>query len=112
MDKPMKKAESSLPVLLVCLFVILFSVVFSFTSNGFTLGDEILNALNLPAWSDGSLGTHYTIFYSLGMMTVSVIGLFEFCHLSAFLKRHQYLTTISLVFIAALLLLAMANFMK
>ena len=32
--------------------------------NNFCLGDYILNIFDIPSWSNGSTGTHYTIFYS------------------------------------------------
>ena len=35
-----------------------------YTIQGRCLGDEILTAINLPAWSNGTSGIHYTVFYA------------------------------------------------
>ena len=46
------------------LFVVGF--LFSFTlKNSICVGDNILSNIGLKPWSNGSQGTHYTIFYSL-----------------------------------------------
>lgn len=71
-------------VIIRCLSILLmiFAVIFSFTfrslgpatwENGLCLGDEILTALGLKAWSNGMHGTHYTVFYSLGMILISFV---------------------------------------
>lgn len=33
--------------------------------DDFCLGDVVLNFLNLPSWSDGDTGIHFTVFYGL-----------------------------------------------
>lgn len=62
--------------------IFLFAIVFSVPINGFTLGDQILNALHLPCWSNGNSGTHYTIFYSIGLVLLSCILIPR--------RRHEY----------------------
>ena len=42
--------------------LVVLALVWSFRIGGFCLGDAVLGALSLPAWSDG--GTHYTVFYA------------------------------------------------
>lgn len=58
--------------LLRCFSVILavFSVAFGVTWNktGYCLGDEILTAIGLTPWSQGTQGTHYTALYALAML--------------------------------------------
>ena len=42
----------------------------------FCLGDIVLNSIGLKAWSSGSSGTHYAVFYSLIFLIPSaVIGM-------------------------------------
>lgn len=53
-----------------CFSVLLmvFSVVFAITWNGYCLGDEVFARLGLKAWSDGSQGIHYTAICALIML--------------------------------------------
>ena len=44
--------------------LVVLALVWSFRIGGFCLGDVVLGALSLPAWSQGSQGTHYTVFYA------------------------------------------------
>ncbi len=39
-----------------------FSISFS---NGMCIGDYVLRAFGLRAWSEGNTGVHYTLFYSM-----------------------------------------------
>lgn len=39
-----------------------FSITFS---NGMCIGDYVLKAFGLSAWSEGNTGIHYTLFYSM-----------------------------------------------
>lgn len=55
------------------LFLLAFAILSSFTINGFTLGDAILNALSLASWSNGHTGTHYTIAYSAALCLISFL---------------------------------------
>ncbi len=59
----------SLSVLLIAL-----SVAFGFTNRktGFCLGDAIFTQLGLPAWSDGSYGTHYTAIFALCLILLAL----------------------------------------
>jgi len=50
----------------------LFAIIFSFTVNSFTLGDLILNLVNLKSWSSNTNGFHYTIIYSVILIIVSL----------------------------------------
>lgn len=54
----------------------IFSVLFSYTwANGYTLGDIFLNSIGLKSWlGDYGVPTHYTVFYSLGMILVGFIS--------------------------------------
>ncbi len=63
------------------LLLVIAAVLWSYNISGFCLGDQILHALNLPAWSNEAAtagrtlsivpfgheaeGVHYTVFYSL-----------------------------------------------
>ena len=39
----------------------------------FCLGDIVLNSIGLKAWSSGSSGTHYAVFYSLIFLIPSAV---------------------------------------
>jgi len=47
------------------LLLTVIGVVWGFTFRGVCVGDNILNALGIKAWSNGDAGTHYTVYYSL-----------------------------------------------
>jgi len=55
----------------VMIFGYFFGVSFP---NGFNLGDRILMDIGLKAWSDGTTGLHYTIFYSIILILLAWIG--------------------------------------
>lgn len=40
-------------------------ILTAFTFKGQCIGDAVLNAIGLRAWSEGTQGIHYTVFYSL-----------------------------------------------
>lgn len=61
--------------LLLCAMGILFA--FSFGDRG-CYGDIILKFIGLNAWSNGSNGIHYTIFYSLIFFIPSFIVGYKF----------------------------------
>lgn len=46
--------------------------------NGLCIGDNILNLVGLKAWSKGTSGNHYTMFYSLLFFFPSMIIGWEF----------------------------------
>lgn len=49
------------------LLLMVFSIGFGITweQHGYCLGDNILSKLGLPAWSNGTHGTHYAAVYAL-----------------------------------------------
>jgi peptidoglycan/LPS O-acetylase OafA/YrhL len=51
----------------------IFAIIFSFTVKSYTLGDNILNLLNLKSWSHNTEGLHYTVFYSLVLVIISLM---------------------------------------
>ena len=51
--------------LFLSLLAILWSVNFPFHYDTFCIGDYILTQIGLPAWSNGNIGTHYTVFWGL-----------------------------------------------
>ena len=84
----------------LALFLVILAFLWSFTINGYCLGDRILNLLSLPAWSNGTSGTHYTVFYSfIFLIPATVLGRFYTQHLFATTAK-----TISYIFIASLLI--------
>lgn len=46
--------------------------------DNFCLGDFVLNAIGLQAWSNGSHGTHYAIFYSIVFLLPAIIMGYKF----------------------------------
>jgi len=48
-------------------------IAWAFTLKGVCLGDNILSAFGISAWSNGNSGTHYTVFYSLVFFILSVV---------------------------------------
>lgn len=61
--------------LVICLMGILFCLSFGQRA---VLGDRILNYIGLQAWSKGSDGIHYTIFYSFLFFVPAVFLGFKF----------------------------------
>lgn len=61
----MKKHMSAMQICSIGLagFAILFG--FTWSKRGFCLGDSILMGFGLPAWSNGSQGTHYSAIVAL-----------------------------------------------
>ncbi|MGL5084799.1 MAG: hypothetical protein ACRC68_03645 [Clostridium sp.] len=47
-------------------------------TNVVFFGDNILNTVGLKAWSNGTQGTHYTVFYSLIFFISSVVIGYKF----------------------------------
>ena len=93
----------------IAVLLIVFAIVFSFTirsigaisgQNGFCLGDNILNALGLKAWSNGVHGTHYTVFYSLGML-IFAFGLYSWTNKKKWVSFIYFLGGFSVVFFLA-----------
>lgn len=69
----MKKHLSVMQICSVGLAV--FAILFGFTWNkwGFCLGDSILMGLGLPAWSNGTQGTHYSVILALILLLVAFV---------------------------------------
>ena len=51
--------------LVLVLMAILWSCNLNVTSSKICLGDLVLTRLGFPAWSNGSVGTYYTVFWGL-----------------------------------------------
>ena len=51
--------------LILALIAISWSGNFQFHNISFCLGDYLLNRIGLPTWSNGTNGTHYTVFWGL-----------------------------------------------
>lgn len=49
------------------------SVLWSVTKDDICLGDIALRSIGLCAWSNGTSGTHYTIFYTVGFLVPALI---------------------------------------
>lgn len=61
----------------ILLFIIGILFVLTF-KNGVCYGDTILNYLGLRAWSNGTQGQHYTIFYSFVFFIPSIVIGYKF----------------------------------
>lgn len=68
----MKKHISAMQICSVGLAV--FSILFGFTwsKRGLCLGDSILMGFGLPAWSNGTQGTHYSAILALILLLVAI----------------------------------------
>ena len=64
--------------LLLSVLCIFLSVTFSKT--GICYGDELLNMLGIKAWSNGTSGVHYTIFYMIPFWVLSIFLGHRFCY--------------------------------
>lgn len=68
-----KLGAGSISLLLVILALI-WSCNIKWLDN-FCLGDYILNTFNIPSWSNGTNGIHYTIFYSyIFLIPAAILG--------------------------------------
>ena len=52
-----------------------FAILFGFTwsKRGFCLGDRILMGFGLPAWSNGTQGTHYSAIVALILLLLAFV---------------------------------------
>ena len=61
--------------LLLAMVALLWSCNIKWIDN-FCLGDYILNIFSIPSWSNGTIGTHYTVFYSyIFLIPALIIGI-------------------------------------
>ena len=51
--------------LLLAVAGVIWSMNFPVHYDTFCIGDYVLNHLGLPSWSNGTIGTHYTVFWGL-----------------------------------------------
>ena len=51
--------------LLLSVIAILWSMNIPVSYDTFCIGDYVLTQLGLPSWSNGNIGTHYTVFWGL-----------------------------------------------
>lgn len=71
----MKKEKIKRMVIRLSLIgLMVFSFFFSYRYNGKCIGDTALTTVGLKAWSNNGHGTHYTVFYSLGILLVAFLG--------------------------------------
>lgn len=61
--------------LLLWMIGILFSISFG---NQATIGDKIVEAIGLRAWSNTDTGIHYTMFYSLIFFVPSLVLAYQY----------------------------------
>lgn len=62
----------------ISLIFVMLALLWSCNIRGFCIGDFVLNHLGLPAWSEGTSGMHYTVFWGLPL------------YITAFLLGHRY----------------------
>jgi len=67
------KKKLGIGTLALLLSIIGIFLSLTFNHNGVCYGDQIINFLGLKAWSNGSSGTHYTIFYMLIFFAISIV---------------------------------------
>ena len=67
------KKKLGIGTLALLLSIIGIFLSLTFHHNGVCYGDQIINFLGLKAWSNGSSGTHYTIFYMLIFFAISIV---------------------------------------
>ena len=53
--------------------LLIIGILWSFSIHEFCIGDNVLSALHLKAWSNGTSGRHYTIYYALIFLIPSMI---------------------------------------
>ncbi len=68
--------------------------------NDFCFGDKILRYINLPTWSNGTDGTHYTVFYAYLFLIPALILSQRFKN-NLFSKAGKWLSLFLLILIGA-----------
>ena len=84
----------------VAIVFMVFAVIFCYTFNGYCIGDNFLTTIGLKAWSNGMHGTHYTVFYSFGILLVSFI-LYAFTTYKKIITFLYFISGFSIIFILA-----------
>lgn len=84
----------------ICSFFIIFTSLVSTIqfSNGWSIGDYIYKFLNLPPWSNGSSGIHYSVIATLILLLIGAICL-RFSLGSAPSKLAKRLSIITLILV-------------
>ena len=92
--------EKKLKIRIIAVFLIALGVVLGATWNRtrFCIGDTLFRALSLPAWSNGTTGTHYPAIVG----SVFIIGGISAINYTLQKKERILVWTIVLVFFAAL----------
>ena len=59
-----------------CIALLLFAIAFGMTwkKTGYCWGDSLFAAIGLPAWSNGTQGTHYVGILVLVLVLVAIAG--------------------------------------
>lgn len=70
-----KSRLKTISIRVFALFLAVFSILFGLTwgESGYCWGDTVLTAMGLPAWSNGTQGTHYPAVISLAALLAAVI---------------------------------------
>lgn len=84
----------------ISLLLVIIAFFWAFSIKGFCLGDNILSFFKIPNWSNGTSGTHYTIFYSFIFLIPSLLIALKFKN-DLFAKIGKWL---SIIFITILLI--------
>ncbi len=50
------------------LLLVLAAILWSANIGDVCLGDRVLTAMGLPAWSQGTIGIHYTVMYAFAFL--------------------------------------------
>ena len=99
-----KLGIGSLSLLLVAL-ALLWSCNIALYDN-FCLGDYLLGLVNLPSWSNGTSGMHYTVWYSLVLLIPAfILGKKYENHLfyrvrKVDLRCHWWLSSLAIVYVS------------
>ncbi len=93
----------------ISLLLVILAFVWSFNIFGYCLGDKILTMLHLPTWSNGTIGTHYTVFYSfLFLIPAIIIGNIKKSDLFAVIGKRLAYIFIGLLLFASLFIVFLA----
>lgn len=93
----------------ISLLLVVIAVLWSFNINGFCFGDYVLSLLNIPAWSDGTEGIHYTAFSALILLIPALLISLKFKD-SLFSKIGKWLSIILIIMILLWMIFVISNF--